>query len=166
MTVHEAFLEQDLLDLQNKVEEKDKRITELEMTVGTLRTFSNEQATCIERLEKEIKSLGERCLQLQKDKGNLIDKVNDLEEKLANADYQLEGRDLEIKELKVQCDCEKCYSLARAYRNDNEKLKAQVEKMKCCYNCSKWNDGQCADIPDSGYCCADFVCEDWEIKEK
>ena len=45
-------------------------------------------------------------------------------------------------------------------------LEAQIEKMKCCYNCSKWNDGQCADIPDSGYCCADFVCEDWEIKEK
>ena len=45
-------------------------------------------------------------------------------------------------------------------------LEALIEKMKCCYNCSKWNDGQCADIPDSGYCCADFVCEDWEIKEK
>jgi hypothetical protein len=45
-------------------------------------------------------------------------------------------------------------------------LEAQIEKMKCCYNCSKWNDGQCADIPDSGYCCADFVCEDWEMKEK
>lgn len=59
MTVHEAFLEQDLLDLQNKVEEKDQRITELEMTVGTLRTFSNEQATCIERLEKENAELKE-----------------------------------------------------------------------------------------------------------
>lgn len=32
--------------------------------------------------EKEIKSLGERCLQLQKDKGELIDKVAELEEKL------------------------------------------------------------------------------------
>lgn len=63
--------------------------------------------------EKEIKVLGERCLQLQKDKGELIDKVRDLEEKLANADYQLEGRDLEIKE-----------------------LEAQIEKMKCCYNCA------------------------------
>ena len=30
-----------------------KRIAELEMTVGTLRNFSNEQATCIERLKKE-----------------------------------------------------------------------------------------------------------------
>ena len=32
--------------------------------------------------EKEIKILGERCLQLQKDKGNLIDKVAELEQKL------------------------------------------------------------------------------------
>jgi hypothetical protein len=39
-------------------------------------------------------------------------KVAELEEKLANADYQLEGRDLEIKE-----------------------LKAQIEKMRCCGNC-------------------------------
>lgn len=29
--------------------------------------------------EKQIKALGERCLQLQKDKGNLTDKVRDLE---------------------------------------------------------------------------------------
>lgn len=33
------------------------RIAELEMTVGTLRTFSNEQATCIERLTKENSEL-------------------------------------------------------------------------------------------------------------
>ena len=45
-------------------------------------------------------------------------------------------------------------------------LEALIEKMKCCYNCSKWNDGQCADVPnDSSYYSADFVCEDWEMKE-
>jgi hypothetical protein len=37
-----------------------KRIAELEMTVGTLRTFSNEQATCIERLEAQIEKM-KRC---------------------------------------------------------------------------------------------------------
>jgi hypothetical protein len=41
-------------------------------------------------------------------------RIAELEDKLANADYQLEGRDLEIKE-----------------------LKAQIEKMKCCGNCAK-----------------------------
>jgi DNA-directed RNA polymerase subunit M/transcription elongation factor TFIIS len=100
----------------------------------------DEMLSEIAELKKQNKSLGERCLQLQKDKGKLIDynkkllqentdqhnkivllskKVNYLqkenakvEEIKANADYQIEGRDLEIKE-----------------------LKAQIEKMKCCENC-------------------------------
>ena len=41
MTVHEAFLEQDLLDLQNKVEEKDKRITELEAQIEKMKNCKN-----------------------------------------------------------------------------------------------------------------------------
>ena len=64
--------------------------------------------------QTEVNMLSRHILELQKDKGELIDRVRDLEEKLANADYQLEGRDLEIKE-----------------------LKEQVEKMKCCGNCAK-----------------------------
>ena len=32
--------------------------------------------------EREIKSLGERCLQLQKDKGNLTDRVIELEQQI------------------------------------------------------------------------------------
>ena len=88
--------------------------------------------------EKEIKVLGERCLQLQKDKGELIDKVRDLEEKLANADYQLEGRDLEIKE-----------------------LEAQIEKMKCCSNC-EWSDCESEfRHPPCKYC--DFN-NKWELR--
>ena len=67
--------------------------------------------------------------------------IAELEDKLANADYQLEGRDNEIRE-----------------------LKAQIEKMKCCYNCSKWNDGQCEEIPESKtFFCADFKCDNWEM---
>ena len=98
--------------------------------------------------EKEIKSLGERCLQLQKDKGNLTDSVRDLEEKLANADYQLEGRDLEIKE-----------------------LKAQIEKMKCCLFCAyrnmDWNFSSICIQKDNAkienpYTCK---CDKWEIKK-
>lgn len=38
-------------------EPREKRITELEMTVGTLRNFSNEQATCIEKLETQIEKM-------------------------------------------------------------------------------------------------------------
>ena len=35
-----------------------------------------------EELEKENKALGERCLQLQKDKGNLIDRCKEFEEQI------------------------------------------------------------------------------------
>lgn len=53
----------------------------------------------------------------QKQMQDIYDKKNkqiaDLEDKLANADYQLEGRDNEIRE-----------------------LKEKIEKMKCCYNCA------------------------------
>lgn len=87
----------------------------------------------VQKLEKENKELRNRNAELkgmyahsareaetykqflelkEKEQRELIDKVKELEEKLANADYQLEGRDLEIKE-----------------------LKAQIEKMKCCGNC-------------------------------
>ena len=38
-------------------EPREKRIVELEMTVGTLRTFSNEQATCIEKFEEQIEKM-------------------------------------------------------------------------------------------------------------
>ena len=39
--------------------------------------------------EKEIKSLGERCLQLQKDKGELIDKVRELEKENAELKHTI-----------------------------------------------------------------------------
>jgi chromosome segregation ATPase len=97
-------------------------------------TYIDGYVDSAEPREKEIKSLGERCLQLQKDKGNLTDRVNDLEEKLANADYQLEGRDLEIKE-----------------------PKAQIEEMKCCFNCKHSRT-------EYEHCKTDKH-EKWEIKE-
>ena len=39
--------------LWETINEQKEQIEELEMTVGTLRTFSNEQAACIERLQNE-----------------------------------------------------------------------------------------------------------------
>ena len=52
--------------------------------------------------QTEVNILSRHILELQKDKGELIDSVRDLEEKLANADYQLEGRDLEVKGLQKE----------------------------------------------------------------
>ena len=76
--------------------------------------------------EKRIKSLGERCLQLQKDKGNLID--------------------------------------------ENNELKAQIEKMKNCKNCKKLKkekDGLLVCTVGSFYTNRfGENCDKWEIKEK
>lgn len=52
------------------------------------------------------------------------------------------------------------------YQAENKRLEQQIEKMKCCYNCSKWNDGECENIKDGYFFhCADFGCDKWEIKE-
>ena len=64
--------------------------------------------------------------------------IAELEEKLANADYQLEGRDLEISE-----------------------LKAQIEKMKNCNNCKHFyfNTMDCVhETP-----CVTKFHENWEL---
>ena len=50
--------------------------------------------------------------------------------------------------------------------NENNRLKNMVEKMQCCYNCKKWNDGECEESPKSKtFFCADFKCESWECIE-
>lgn len=78
------FCEEQIAELKAEcdlaIEGRDVKIKELELTAGTLRTFSNEQASCVERLKKEVKMLGERCLELQKDKGELIDRIKKLEQ--------------------------------------------------------------------------------------
>ena len=54
-------------------------------------------------------------------------------------------------------------ALVIAVRETSRELEAQIEKMKCCYNCSKWNDGECEESPKSKtFFCADFKCESWE----
>ena len=68
-----------------------------------------------------------------------------------------------------KCGCIDCFTvqayLAGAEPRERQiaELEAQIEKMKCCYNCSKWNDGECEESPKSKtFFCADFKCESWE----
>ena len=50
-----------------------------------------------------------------------------------------------------------------ALKNTIERLQQQIKKMKCCFNCSKWNDGECEEAPKAKtYFCADFKCDNWE----
>ena len=62
-------------------------------------------------------------------------RIAELEDKLANADYQLEGRDNEIAE-----------------------LEAQIEKMKNCKNCANYMiSGKCPSFFRTGWC------KNWEM---
>jgi predicted RNase H-like nuclease (RuvC/YqgF family) len=78
--------------------------------------------------------------QLQKDLELQAETIGYLRERIAALTEQLSGSLKKIKE-----------------------LEQQIEKMKCCYNCSKWNDGECEESPKSKtFFCADFKCESWE----
>ena len=57
-------------------------------------------------------------------------RIAELEDKLANADYQLEGRDNEIRELEAQIEKMKCCG--------NCENRYGQEKCKDCHNYSKW----------------------------
>ena len=93
-----------------------------------------------ERQNKEqLDLLSKHILELQADKGKLIDENKDLKETIDKLREQLALRyDLEDKVAE---------------------LEAQIEKMKCCYNCSK----DCGSIDRR--ICFENKMKDWELKE-
>ena len=106
---------------------------------------------------------------------NLIVKYSELENKVAdikaNCDLAIEGRDVKIKELEQELTVEKDQhqeeiNLHLHAEDYIKELEQQIEKMKCCYNCLKWNDGECEESPKSKiFFCADFKCDKWECIE-
>ena len=102
---------------------------------------------CKELFQNECKSgVRTRCSDFEEREKLLEDFTEQLK---ANADYQIEGRDLEIKEL---CD-------------ENEQLKAQIEKMKCGQNCKHsylyQEDRKCKFT----YCDCINCKDKWQLKE-
>jgi hypothetical protein len=119
--------------------------------------------------QTEVNMLSRHILELQDDKGKLIDynkkllqenaaqhnkivllskKVNDLqkenakvEEIKANADYQLEGRDLEIKELKAQIEKMKSHSNCK-HRSEYNEFDPYSKVCQSCCNLEKWEFGE------------------------
>ena len=90
-----------------------------------------------ESREKQIQIDAKQIRALQKQNGELTDKCRMLEDKLANADYQLEGRDNEIRE-----------------------LEAQIKKMQNCRNCKNEKiEGACGHFTQVGWC------RDWELAD-
>lgn len=84
-------------------------------------------------LEKEltikVKRLEDDCKAYNFTQHELQETIDKLEDKLANADYQLEGRDITIK-----------------------KLEAQNKELRCCANCNNSYGGEEEPSHDCGYC--------------
>ena len=90
-------------------------------------------------------------------------RIAELEDKLANADYQLEGRDNEIRELEAQIE-ELKEELAKVCNLKGcgriKELEAQIEKMKNCRNCKNEKiEGACGHFTQVGWC------KNWELAD-
>ena len=86
--------------------------------------------------EKKIKALGERCLQLQKDKGELIDKVRELERRIASIRgshrvdvKKLNARIEQVERLKKE-NAELKSGCGMCYRKDKENLTKAKELLR------------------------------------
>lgn len=76
---------------------------------------------------------------------NEVDRLQkQLEEIKANADYQIEGRDLEIKSLKSQI----------------EKMKSMLDKHRDCWSCDYYNSDIAIEPCQSCHCACN-----WKLKE-
>ena len=93
----------------------EKHIAELERNVA----YYAERAKHAELTGRDIvlknKDLGKRCLQLQKDKGNLTDRV----------------KELEATNKKISNECHKLVDSLEKKQKEIEELEAQIEKKKC-----------------------------------
>ena len=103
--------------------------------------------------EKQIEIDAKQIRALQKQNGELTDKVRELEDRLCNVANNLLDSWCRDKE-------DYCPHLAKLEK-ENENLEAQIEKMKCCYNCNNY----CHRIDHR----CNTKCKnlsEWEIKEK
>jgi hypothetical protein len=117
--------------------------------------------TIIADLERENRLLGERCNQLLKDKGNLIDELQELKETLAQT---IENDEVAYETLKLH-DQEEIGMLNSKIAG----LEAQIEKMKLCQNCkSEDNDYMEKPCCDCSRCLGDIkrkgTTDKWEVK--
>lgn len=108
-----------------------------------------------------IKELGERCNQLLKDKGNLTDELDERTKDLLNANHRIE----QMQDAK----CTSCTELGGMQLKIN-RLEQQIEKMKCCGNCSHrryWgNELGCKLDLDKQFECDNNNKKYWEFREE
>lgn len=115
-----AELEDKLANADYQLEGRDIKIKELEhqLVHRNCLDCSNHSSNLrmrnleLEKENEQIKNSDTLCKLIGEQKR----KITELEDKLANADYQLEGRDLEIKELKQQIEKMKRCNICKHYQ--------------------------------------------------
>lgn len=110
---------------------------------GTVKGYVTERDDVInaylagaEPREKQIQINAENIIALQKQNGELTDRVKELEETINKLREQFTlryGMEDKIKNLEAQLEREK--NLNQCLSDNNEQLREQREKMKCCSNC-------------------------------
>ena len=148
----------------------------------------------ITELERKNRLLGERCNQLLKDKGELTDKVKELQDHLAEEvelhlhaeEYikSLEKENAELKNKLTEKVTLESLDVVSAKMNDLEEennklldvinnqdvkiadLEKQIEKMKCCANCKSFRGyGETCEGWGEPVLNLNCDCTEWKLKE-
>jgi predicted nuclease with TOPRIM domain len=80
-------------------------MTELEKELDRRAKIIIRQEKRIEELETENRLLGERCNQLLKDKGDLTDRLDELEEENSYMHNTIALQEQQIEKMKRHCNC-------------------------------------------------------------
>jgi predicted RNase H-like nuclease (RuvC/YqgF family) len=140
----DSFCDGELISIANGyITEMQNIITELEKDKQYFSDNLDKQVEATLKLHKDYQELEKKNHEILKNSLDIFNRFDELEEKLANADYQLEGRDLKIKE-----------------------LEAQIEKMKYCTNCEWFGIPNCYCTKQRGYVPHYCCCKDWELRNE
>lgn len=136
-----SFCDGELISIANGyITEMQNIITELEKDKQYFSDSLDKQIEATLKLHKEYQELEKKNHEILKNSLDISNQFDGLEEKLANADYQLEGRDLKIKELEEEKDkawwegfdtCKAKAGEANVKLSDEiNLLKTQIENVK------------------------------------
>lgn len=151
-----------LVEQYEQIENQKNRIKvfkgirkELNEKIHNLESVAEIRLANWQKCEKEAKVLGERVLQLQKDKGSLTDELNELKEKFAQT---VENDEVAYETLRFHDEEE-----IALLNSEIKELKELINRLKTCDSCKK----NIYDDEKELFECSDKTCkhlDKWEIK--
>lgn len=131
----------------------------------------------IKELEKEneqLKAFESHWEEIEEDAKAIAKENADLKEIVSRSGYRIAELKHEIDELKALHESDKKATslLMQKWEAERNVMKAHCKavdevnaKMKCCYNCANWNDGDCAKGDAYMFFSADYKCDKWRLAE-